>query len=303
MKKKPLKDFNGYLQDIFGRKVHKITIDADFGCPNRDDHGGCIYCNDRGSGTGLSRQGVSVEEQMRLGIAAVKRKYKNVNSFIAYIQSYTNTYAPPEVLKRTWEEVAKFPEVVGISVGTRPDCVNRENMDVLKGFSGKYKIFLELGLQSINEDTLRWIGRGHTVNDFIKAVELAKGYPFDIVAHVILGFPGQGRDEVIETARFLSRLNVHGVKLHLLYVTKGSRLEELHHNGAFSPVDMQSYITMACDFIEHLSPDIVIHRLTGDAHRGELIAPEWSKEKTKVINAIHEEFTQRDSFQGKQWKR
>jgi len=173
----------------------------------------------------------------------------------------------------------------------------------LSSFTADYKVFLELGLQTINEDTLRWIGRGHTVDDFDKAVEIAAKYPFHIIAHLILGFPGQDIDEIIKTARYLSDIGIHGVKIHLLYVAKGSALQDAYEKGDFTPVERVSYIKMVCTFLEHLSPEIVIHRLTGDAHRGELIAPLWSSGKSAVLNEIEATLRENKSFQGKYFKK
>ncbi len=293
MKKRPYRDLKSYFLEVFGKKVYKVTVDAGLSCPNRDKDSPCIYCNDRGSGTGFAKAGLSIEQQLRQGINGVRRKYGDVNAFIAYFQSYTNTYAPPHVLKNIWSNVKKFDEIVGISVGTRPDCVDSESLDVLNDFSAKYKIFLELGLQTINEERLKWIGRGHSLEDFTNAVRLARRYPFHIVAHLIFGFPGQDEAEIVETARYLNDLGVQGVKIHLLYVAKGSRLEKLYNEGSFVPVDQERYINMVVTFLENISRDTVIHRVTGDAHKGELIAPLWSANKPLVIDLIEKELLKR----------
>lgn len=288
MKKRPYRDLKSYFWDTFGKKVYKITIDAGLSCPNRDNGLACIYCNERGSGTGLAKSGVAIEQQIERGIEGLKRKYGNVDAFIAYFQSYTNTYERPKKLKELWSKIRNFKEIVGISVGTRPDCVDKEKLDVLNEFAMDYKVFLELGLQSINEKTLQWIGRGHTVEDFTKAVALAKEYPFHIVAHIIIGFPEQDEREIEDTAKYLNQLKVDGVKIHLLYVAKNSRLERLFYDGEFKPIDLEKYVDFVVLFLENLSPHIVIHRLTGDAHKGELIAPLWSAQKAKVIKMIEE---------------
>lgn len=302
MEKKPFRDLNTYLKESFGQRVYKISIDAGFGCPNREGGGtGCIYCNDRGSGTGLMSKGAGIEEQIEQGMAALKRKYGNVNAFIAYYQSFTNTYAPADQLEKMWRPVEKYHEIVAISVGTRPDCINIQSLELLSSFNPKRRVFLELGLQSINDATLLWVGRGHKVEDFGKAVEMARPYPVELVAHIILGFPGQTDKEVIETAQYLSKLKVKGVKIHLLYVPSASSLRKLYDEGRFIPVDMDRYVDMVCLFLEYLDPLIVIHRLTGDAHRGELVAPLWSADKTRTLRKIEEELHRRDSWQGKLW--
>ncbi|MCX7945177.1 MAG: TIGR01212 family radical SAM protein [Deltaproteobacteria bacterium] len=299
MSNRPYNDLKSYLYKTFGKRVYKLTIDAGLTCPNRVRGSGCIYCNERGSGTGLWAQGVDIKTQVALGMEGLRRKYKKVDGFIAYFQSYTNTFASLKTLKTNWNIIKDFPEIVGLSIGTRPDCIDHERLELLSEYSSDYKVFLELGLQSINEENLRWINRGHSVEDFKKAVEMASKYPFDIVAHIIFGFPKQDIDEIIETAYFLSALKVQGVKIHLLYVAKGSLLHQLYDRGNFMPIEKDTYIEMVTTFLEHLAPEIVIHRLTGDAHRGELIAPTWSVDKTKIINEIEKRLKDRSSFQGK----
>lgn len=288
MEKRPYRDLKSYLFETFGKRVYKITIDSGLSCPNREKGSPCIYCNERGSGTGLYAKGFSIDDQIKLGMEGLKRKYGNVDAFIAYFQSYTNTYAPLEKLKETWSIVKKYKEIVGISVGTRPDCIDRDRLDLLNEFSKDYKIFLELGLQTINNATLEWIGRGHSVEDFTKAVKLAKKYPFHIVAHIIIGFPRQDEQEIIEMARYLNSLEIDGVKIHLLYVAKGTILEKLYREGKFIPIERERYVELVSLFLKEISKGVVIHRLTGDAHRGELVAPLWSKEKAKVIKMIEE---------------
>lgn len=303
MNKKPYNDLKSYLAEIFGGRVYKITIDAGLSCPNRIDGSGCIYCNERGSGTGLMTKGYDIEAQIRLGIDALRRKYKKIDAFIAYFQSYSNTYAPLLDLKKNWDTIRKFTEIKALSVGTRPDCIDIDRLNLLSDYSHDYKVFLELGLQSINEETLKWIKRGHTVRDFTNAVRLASRYPFHIVAHVIFGFPEQDIKEITQTARYLSHIGVNGVKIHLLYVAKGSRLEEIYQTGKFIPLNREKYIELVSNFLEHLRPDIVIHRLTGDAHRGELVAPLWSLDKTSVIREINNRLKENQSFQGRYYRR
>ncbi|GAB4435072.1 MAG: TIGR01212 family radical SAM protein [bacterium] len=288
MKKRPYRDLKSYFLETFGKKVYKITIDAGLSCPNRDNGKPCIYCNERGSGTGLFSLGISIDEQLKRGIEGLKRKYGNIDAFIAYFQSYSNTYASTGRLKEIWSSVRNFREIVGISIGTRPDCIDREKLELMNEFSSDYKMFLELGLQSINQKTLDWIGRGHTLKEFSKAVELAKFFPFHVVAHIIIGFPEQNEREIVETALYLNNLKVDGVKIHLLYVAKGSLLEKVYNEGKFVPITKERYIDLVVLFLEHLHPDIVIHRVTGDAHKGELIAPQWSAEKASIIRIIEE---------------
>jgi len=299
MEKKPYNDLKSFLNKILGGRIYKITIDAGLTCPTRIKGAGCIYCNERGSGTGLWEKGYNIEAQIRLGMEGLRKKYKKIDGFIAYFQSYTNTYAPLQELKVNWDAIRQFPEIKALSIGTRPDCVDAERLNLLDDYAKNYLVFLELGLQSINEKTLNWIGRGHSLRDFEDAVRLAARYSFQIVAHIIFGFPGQDAKEITETAHYLSELGVNGVKIHLLYVAKGSRLVEIYEKGEFTPVSREKYIEMVCTFLEHLSPTIVIHRLTGDAHRGELVAPLWSADKSTVIREIENRLKENNSFQGR----
>ncbi|MCX7990427.1 MAG: TIGR01212 family radical SAM protein [Proteobacteria bacterium] len=300
MKNRLFRDLNGYLKEIFGQKVYKITIDAGLSCPNRENGSGCIYCNDRGSGTGLFREGLSVKEQIERGIEGLKRRYNNVNAFIAYFQSYTNTYADVKSLEKIWSNVRDFREIVALSVGTRPDCVNKENLSLLNSFSGDYKIFLELGLQSTDEKNLNWIKRGHSLEDFEKALDIATNFNFDIVVHIIFGFPNDNVQSAVEMARYLSKRPVNGVKIHLLYVSKNAPLKKLYEEGLYTPITRELYTDMVVSFISHLRSDIVIHRLTGDAHKGELIAPLWSADKTGILTEIRNKLVEKGLFQGKE---
>lgn len=301
MKNRLYNDLSSYLKEIFGTKVYKITIDAGLTCPNRINGSGCIYCNERGSGTGLFSKGISIEEQIRIGIEGLKRKYKKIGGYIAYFQSYTNTFAPLPVLEKNWSVIRNFKEIVGLSIGTRPDCLSDDVLMLLNEFSRDYKVFLELGLQTIDENLLKWINRGHSVFHFIDAVERAKKFNFHIVAHVIIGFMGQDRDDMIELARFLSERKVDGVKIHLLYVPKNSPLEKEYENNKFVPITREKYVELVCTFLEHLRGDIVIHRLTGDAHKGELIAPKWSEDKAGILKEISDFMEKHGIYQGKKW--
>lgn len=300
-KKKLYNELSEYLFNIFGKKVYKITIDSGLTCPNRKNSEGCIYCNDRGSGTGLMSKGIDIEAQIVAGMEGLRKKYKKIGGYIAYFQSFTNTYAPIDVLEKNWSVIRKFDEIVGLSIGTRPDCLPDEVLELMNSFTDKYKVFLELGLQTIDENLLKWINRGHGVEEFIHAVERSKKYNLDIVVHIIIGFMNQDTEDIIRLARFLSNLDINGVKIHLLYVAKNSPLEREYYSGNFIPVSREKYIELVCVFLEHLKDTIIIHRLTGDAHRGELIAPEWSKDKAGVLNEIKETLIKRESYQGKMW--
>ena len=294
-------DFNTYLRDLFGCRVQKITVDAGLTCPNRDGtlaSGGCIYCNVRGSGTGAHAKGQSVLQQLINGKKSLARRYQ-AKKFIAYFQSFSNTYAPLPVLKRLYEEALSVEGIVGLSVGTRPDCVDEPVLDLLQNYAQHHLVWVEYGLQSAHDKTLALINRGHDVQCFIDAVEKTKNRGIKICAHVILGLPRETRKEMLHTAETIQKLGIDGVKLHLLYVVKGTRLESLYRRGEFKCLDQQKYVDLVCDFLERMPPGMIIQRLTGDPHPEELIAPAWSLKKAETLELIRKTLEKRDSWQGK----
>jgi uncharacterized protein len=300
----PYQDLNSYLKARFGARVQKITLDAGLTCPNRDGRvgtGGCLYCNARGSGTGARSRGLTISQQVEEGMTRLFRRYK-ATRFIAYFQSYSNTYAPIEQLRDLYEEALAFPEIVGLSLGTRPDCLEDEVLDLLAGYARQRLVWLELGLQSAHDATLKSLNRGHDVACFTAAVARAATRNLAVVAHVILGLPGEGPRETAATAAYLARLPLHGVKIHLLYVVRDSALARLYEQGAYTCLTADEYRQQVVDFLELLPPHLVIHRLTGDPHPQELLAPAWSLEKPRVLYAIRDEFARRGSRQGSRWQ-
>ncbi len=296
----PYLDLNSHLRRRFGERVQKITLDAGLTCPNRDGRvgvGGCLYCNVRGSGTGAWAQGLSITRQLEEGAARLGKRY-GAKQFIAYFQSFSNTDASMEHLRALYEEALAFPGVVGLSIATRPDCLNSAILDLLADYTRGHLVWLELGLQSAHNETLNLINRGHDVACFTNAVQEAAARGLETVAHVILGLPGEGPAQMAATARYLADLPLQGVKIHLLYVIRGSGLERLYKTGAYQPLGEDAYVQAVVDFIELLPPHLVIHRLTGDPHPEELVAPEWCRDKARVIRLIKEEFACRGSCQG-----
>jgi uncharacterized protein len=299
----PYRDLNSYLRKRFGERVQKITLDAGLTCPNRDGRvgvGGCLYCNARGSGTGAWARGQSITEQLQEGMARLGKRY-GASRFIAYFQSFSNTYAPIDTLAPLYQEALAFPEVVGLSLGTRPDCLSPEVLDLLVEIARTRLLWLELGLQSAHDDTLRFINRGHDAACFAGAVSAAAARGLEVVAHVILGLPGEGAAEMAATARYLGGLPVQGVKIHLLYVVRGSGLEQMYRRGEYTPLTEPEYVRSVADFLELLPPHLVIHRLTGDPHPDELVAPDWCRHKSRVLAGIRAELTRRGSRQGSAW--
>lgn len=295
--KKPYYDLNAFLRERFGCRVQKISVDAGLSCPNRDgtlSTGGCIYCNARGSGTGAHLRGMGIAEQLEKGKAFLSKRYK-ARKFLAYFQSYSNTYAPVETLERLYTEALGVPDVVGLSIGTRPDCVDESKLALLESLARDHLIWIEYGLQSARDETLARINRGHDFQCFERAVAATRGRGIHICAHVILGLPGETRNHMRRTADALAALKIDGVKLHLLYVVKGTPLETLYRDGDYQPLEQAEYVDLVCDFLERLPPETVIQRLTGDPHEEELVAPFWALDKQATVNMIHERLLARSS--------
>ncbi|MBU1052962.1 MAG: TIGR01212 family radical SAM protein [Proteobacteria bacterium] len=294
-------DLNSYFRNIFGCRTHKITVDAGFDCPNRDgtiSNGGCIYCNARGSGTGAHAKGLSITQQLIAGKAAVSKRFKTKN-FIAYFQAFSNTYASYEKLKSFYDEALSVENIAGLAIGTRPDCINDSVLKLLENYAKNYHIWVEYGLQSIHDETLLLINRGHDFNCFVNAVNMTKGRGIKICAHVILGLPGEEKTHMLKTAKALAKLKIDGIKLHLLYVVKGTKMEDLYLSGNYRCLEQDEYAQLVCDFIELLPENVVIHRLTGDPHPKELLAPLWSLEKPETLFLIKDILENRNSRQGK----
>ena len=302
--KKRYYDLNTYFRNRYGERVHKISIDAGMTCPNRDgtiDTRGCIFCNIKGSGTGNLAKGLSITQQLEHSKAPVIKRFK-ARKFIAYFQSFTNTYGPVDTLKKMYDEALNVPDVIGMAVGTRPDCISEEVLDLLASYAKDYLIWIEYGLQSAHDVTLQRINRGHDVASFEKAVNATAGRGIHISAHVILGLPGESGDDMRATADYLARLPIDGVKLHLLYVVKGTALERLYDAGQFRCLEREAYIDLVCDVLERLPEKVVIQRLTGDPHRHELVAPMWALEKNDNVALIQQRLVARDTWQGKKYK-
>jgi radical SAM protein (TIGR01212 family) len=260
--------------------------------------GGCIYCNVRGSGTGAHAKGLSVTDQIIQGKTALSKRYK-AKKFIAYFQSFSNTYGPFDRLKILYEQALAIEDVVGLSIGTRPDCVNEPILELLQGYADNYLVWIEYGLQSANDSTLSRINRGHDVMCFKQAVLATKNRGIKICAHVILGLPNETKAHVLETARVVSDMEIDGIKIHLLYVVRDTVLDKLHAAGKYTCLEQQEYADLVCDFLEHIPKNMVIQRFTGDPHPEELVAPMWALKKTENMALIKKTLEKRDSWQGK----
>jgi hypothetical protein len=292
--------FSEHLKERFGIRVHKISVDAGFGCPNRGgkrDLPGCLFCDPSGSGAiGIDRR-LSVAEQLALGKEVMTRKY-HAGKFLAYFQPFSNTCAPPDELRRLYDEALAVPDVVGLAVGTRPDCLSAEVLDLLAVYHRRTYFWLELGLQSCHDRTLTWLRRGHDYTCFLDAYAAAKQLGLRVCVHLIIGLPGETRADLLATIAEMARLRIDGVKLHLLHVLAGTPLGELHHRGGLRVLEQDEYVGLVADVLERLPAGTLIHRLTGDGPRTTLLAPLWSLNKWEVLNAIDAELARRGSTQG-----
>jgi len=293
-------NLSSHLRKSFGCKVFKVTVDGGFTCPNRDATkglGGCVYC-EPSTLTPKEYGGANIRRQLEVGIEKVRRRHR-AEKFMAYFQVNTNTYAPLETLERMYREAFGFPEVAGIAVSTRPDCVDDRVLDLLKGFMDEGKrLWLELGLQSANDETLRAVNRGHTAAEFEDAVARAHRRGIDVCAHVIVGLPGEGRDEVLDTMRFLARLKVWGVKFHQLQVIKGTELQRMYEEGKVRVLSLDEYAGLVVESLEVLPHDTIIHRLCGDVPSRYLVAPNWGANKFIIMERITALMRERNTFQG-----
>ncbi len=297
-------DLNTYLRSLFDCRVQKIYIDAGLSCPNRDgtiSTGGCIYCNARGSGTGAHRSGQSITEQVRIVKRHMARRYK-AKKFIAYFQSFSNTYAPVEHLKTLYDDALSVEDVIGLFIGTRPDCVDEPILELLQHYNENYLVWIEYGLQSAHDATLARINRGHDFKCFEKAVDMAKRRDIKVCAHVILGLPFEKKQQMLETARIISGMGIDGIKFHHLSVLKGTALEQLYNNGSYHCLEQNEYMDIVCDFLELLPEEMIIQRITGDPHEDELIAPLWSRRKSETLHLITRTLAARGSWQGKNYR-
>lgn len=298
--------FSEYLKERFGDKVFKVSVDAGFSCPNRDGTkgtGGCIFCDNRGfSFNTISINTIStvaVESQIENGMEFARKRY-NAGKYIIYFQAYTNTYAPAAVLREKYDIVKKFDNIVGISIGTRPDCVDDEILDLIQEYTGNYEVWIEYGLQSIHEKTLKRINRNHSYEDFLNAVELTrKRKNIKICAHVIIGLPGETRMDIIDTAKELGRIKVDGVKIHPMHVIRETKLEEDYKKELYQPLDLDEYMELAVSFLEYLYPDTVIQRLTADCSPDYLTAPYWINDKNKVLSELGNILASEERYQGR----
>ena len=292
--------WNYYLRNTFGEKIFKVSINAGFTCPNIDGkvaYGGCTYCSKEGSGDFAGNPKDDLIKQFNDIKEMMLRKWPNAK-YIGYFQAYTNTYAPLEVLKEKYETILAQDDVVGLSISTRPDCLEDDVLEYLAELNERTNLWVELGLQTIHDSTSKLINRGHDYKTFLEGVEILKSKNIKTVVHIINGLPGEDYNMMMETAKAVADLNVHGIKIHLLHVIKNTPMARMLEKNMMSLMTQDDYVNLVCDQLEILPPEMVIHRLTGDGKKEDLVGPLWSLKKWEVLNAIDDTMKARDSYQG-----
>ena len=317
---KPYYSFDYYLKERFGQKLYKLSLNAHMTCPNRDgtlDTRGCIFCSAGGSGDFTPDAGqpvssitsaMTITDQIEEAKKLVAGKY-HFTQYIAYFQAYTNTYAPVSQLRKLYMEAVLRPDIAALSIATRPDCLGDDVLALLQEINQIKPVFVELGLQTIHEETAILLRRGYPLSCFTEAVKKLNDLTIPVITHLILGLPGESKEQMLASIQYLNtliptaasaeQLPVHGVKLQLLHILKGTDLAAMYEKGSYAPLSMDMYIDILIDCISHLSEQIVIHRITGDAPKKLLIAPLWSADKKRVLNTIHKELKERNIWQGK----
>ncbi len=292
--------WNYYLRSNFGEKVFKVSINAGFSCPNIDGtvaYGGCTYCSKQGSGDFAGNPNDNLIKQFEDIKEMMHKKWHNAK-YIGYFQAFTNTHAPVSVLKEKYETILNLDDVIGLSISTRPDCLPDDVLEYLSELNKKTNLWVELGLQTIHDETSKIINRGHDYNTFLEGVEKLKRHNIKTVVHIINGLPGEDYNMMMETAKAVADLGVHGIKIHLLHVLKETPMENMLKKGMFNLMEKDDYINLVCDQLEIIPPEMVVHRLTGDGKRDEIVGPMWSLKKWEVLNAIDDTMRERDSYQG-----
>lgn len=293
-------NLSGYLRKEYGKRLKKICIDAGFSCPNRDGKistGGCIFCGERGAGEHIDAK-LSIKKQVEAALASARED----EEFIAYFQNFTNTYADTETLKARYDAALISDKIRVLSVGTRPDCIDDGVAALLASYNKTREVWVELGLQTANDATAKIINRGYTLECFEKALATLEKYGLKTVVHLIIGLPGESLTDVKKTADYVSRLKLFGIKIHSIYVMKNTRLEKMYKSGDYTPPTLDEYAEGAAYIVSQLSPETVVHRLTGDCPSGLLVAPEWNSDKHAVIKKIEEKLIADGKRQGSYFK-
>jgi len=281
--------FNDYLKNRFGCKVYRIPLNTGLTCPNKiNGNSGCIFCDEFGSGAGFYPKEInSVPEQVKYGLKLFSEKRK-AELFYVYFQSFTNTYGNVSDLKKLYDSALIDERIKGIIIGTRPDCVNRDNLELIESYGKKfgYDVWLELGLQSSNNETLKWMRRGHTVEDYVSAMKLCKNFDIKTTAHIIIGLPCETHKQMIETGKFAIDSGIDGIKIHSLYIIKNTELDRLYKINNYKLLTLDEYADIVVEILKYVPESVVIHRLTGETDKDRISAPDWVNDKNKVLNSI-----------------
>lgn len=298
---KPYHSLDFMLRSQFGEKVYKVTLNGGMSCPNRDGkigRRGCIFCSEGGSGDFAADPSLSITEQIDSQIALLSAK-RPIQKYIAYFQAYTNTYGPLEHLERIFTEAISHPSVVALSIGTRPDCLGKDVLALLERLNQIKPVWVELGLQTIHPSTAQYIRRGYPLSCFEQAVRELRLRKITVIVHTILGLPGETKEDILSTMEYLNTMDIQGIKLQLLHVLRGTDLALDYEKGLFQVYEREEYLDLLICCLEHLSPSIVIHRITGDGPKELLIAPLWASRKREVLNLLHHKMKEQGSYQGK----
>lgn len=295
--------YSRFLKEYFGKKVYKICLDGGFTCPNRDgtlSSLGCLFCSEGGSGDFAESSLLSIKEQIQLGKSQTARKYQG-NDYLAYFQAFTNTYAPVETLRKLYEEALDCEEICGLIIGTRPDCIADDVLDLIAELNERKPVFVELGFQTCHDHTAAFLNRGYESSIFQDAVLRLAKRGIRVSVHLIAGLPGETKEMQYETIEYINRLPVAGVKISMLYLLNNTPLATYYEKNPFPFYSLEEYVDLMADYVERLRPDIVIERITGDGPRDLLIAPQWILHKRLVLNMIQQELKKRDTIQGKKY--
>lgn len=293
---------NEYLKNKFGERTLKICVDGGFTCPNRDGtlgRGGCIYCSQKGSGE-LINCNSSITEQVKHYFTTYRAQ--RANKFIVYFQNFTNTYDTIENLKQKYDSALIDDRIVGLSIGTRPDCINEDIAKLLKSYTDKYYVCVELGLQTSNDKIGNLINRCYTSSQFTQAVEILNKYNIDVIAHIMVGLPTETKQDIMNTVNFVNSHKLQGIKIHSTYVVENTKLADMYKKGEYKALDLDDYIETLIDIITHLNPNFIIHRISGDAPKDILVAPYWNARKMWILHGFEKRFYARDLWQGKYYE-
>lgn len=299
---KPYHSLDYMLRERFGEKVYKVTLNGGMSCPNRDGKlgtRGCIFCSAGGSGDFAADSSLSITEQIDRQISILSAK-RPIHKYIAYFQAFTNTYAPVEYLEKIFTEALAHPGIAALSIGTRPDCLGKDVIALLSRLNRQKPVWVELGLQTIHEKTAAYIRRGYPLSCFEDAVRRLRSEDIEVIVHTILGLPGESTQDILNTMKYLNHQDIQGIKLQLLHVLRGTDLASDYEKGLFRTYERDEYISLVISCLEHLRPDMVIHRITGDGPKDLLIAPLWASRKREVLNLLHHQMKENHNYQGRQ---